>query len=250
MAREEGRMKRTKALSWIGIGVLLAAAFVAGRYSLRAERDSPRTKAVFVCAPGAAEVTTTNITGPELGALVGATTELRWERTGHDICGGFGSNKRYSVAVCAFQVEGQCLPNNGFYNANVSPQDLGWEVDDPGVYTLSQEDIDNIRTKAAADSDEPLPDGTTVFFQIRYNYTNYNNVYGLWDVRPLTLGLDVNATSPSPAPPESPVLFPPQTYAPSGPFTLTWNEPDGAAYYRVRLVYRAGDPGGIATRGN
>lgn len=192
---------------------------------------------ILNCTAAANQQTDVQIQGPAANAQLGAGTELTWVRTGHDLCAEFGTDERYAIAVCANPTPAQCFPSNGFYRANVSPDDLAWSADEPGNYTLSAEDVEAIRTGITP----PLADGASVTFQIRYNYDNFSTIYGQWSTRNLTLNLDPPPTEP---PAQAPTLDPPDSYGPAGPLTMNWEPVEDASHFRARLVYRAGDPSG------
>jgi hypothetical protein len=189
----------------------------------------------FACSPNASSDTVPEITAPNANSLLGAGTVLRWERAGHDICGGYGSNKRYAIAVCRQSTPGNCNPANGFYRANVSPEDLGWEQTTPGQYTLNTENIKYLMDNA------PATDGQSVYFHIRYNYDNFSTQYGEWSTRVFTFSENAGAPVPSAIISQSPQISQPGpngTYSSDGPFSLSWGSVSGADYYRVKLVYR------------
>jgi len=141
--------------------------------------------------------------------------------------------------VCKQGGAGNCNPSNGFYNARVTPEDLGWTDETIGNYTLNADQIEEIKTKAGAQN------GDTVYFQIRYNYTNFGNIYGpSWDTRAFTF-FDSPGAAPSVMPiTEAPTIFPPDFHSPGADYTASWSAVNNAAYYRVKLVYRKGSPSG------
>lgn len=205
---------------------------------------SPEPIVVFDCAGNASQDTVPEITAPNANSLLGAGTELRWERAGHDYCGGFGSGKRYSIAICRQSTPGNCNPANGFYRANVSPDDLGWEQATPGQYTLSAENIKDVMDNA------PATEGQTVYFHIRYNFDAFNTHYGEWRTRAFTFSENAGVSALPDAITQAPQITQPGpggTYSPYGPFNLSWGSVTGSDYYRVKLVYRRGSPSGSDT---
>jgi len=196
----------------------------------------PVARPVFSCSPTNRVAT---ITGPSVGANISAGTTLTWARSGHDICSDVGIEKRYAIAVCKEEEAGNCNPGNGFYNARVTPEDLGWTDEMIGNYTLNADQIEDIRTKAGA------ANGDTVYFQIRYNYTNLGNRYGpSWDTRAFTFFDSPDAVPSDVRIEQAPNIFPPDFHSPGANYTASWSEVDHADYYRVKLVYQKGSASG------
>ncbi len=199
------------------------------------KRTTQNAKALFDCHSNTELNMTMILTSPTDDGELALDTQLTWERTGHDLCSG-GSGKEYVLGLCRPNLV-NCNPAAGPYKIIVV-NDQNWSETDPGQYTITQIDIDELETKAGVEPDDLIK------WEMRYRHTGNSNYGGR-----VTRTLSYSGSLPNPPsftsqPSQAPVFQGPGTdtvysVGTAGTLTKSWQPIQNVEQYEYHVLYKA-----------